>query len=364
MPLLPEDDNIKQLSDNKRTIIQNLDCIVIDEISMVRADILAAVDYSLRINGGNRKKIFGGKQIIFVGDPFQLEPVTKSTPEEANILNENYPEGLYFFDAKPFWDLDPEVVELKKIYRQADDNFLQILNRVRSGEQTDLDLERINLNYNRGLVLGEYTVELCSTNTVAEQRNNLEINRLNQPEFVYSAKIEGKFETTKAHAPLNLRLRVGAQVMFVKNDFNKKFINGTLAKVTRLTKEKIWVKTEDGEEIEVMPDIWDSREFKFNRSARKIDVNLLGRMTQFPLKLAWSITIHKSQGLTFEKVYLNFGSGAFAAGQAYVALSRCKSLDGLQLRSGFRHSDIIIEPRVLGFLKIMRQREKTEKQLF
>lgn len=363
-PLIPEDESIKKLYEHKREIIKNLECVIIDEISMVRADVLCAIDYSLRINGGDRKKPFGGKQIIFVGDPFQLEPVTKQNSSEEEILNEYYPEGLYFFDSSAYWDLNPEVVELKQIYRQSDNVFLQILNRIRTGEQTDEDLKKINLNYERGLNLGEYTIELCSTNSVADKRNHLELAMLPQPEYVFEAKIEGKFEENKAQTPLNLRLRVGAQVMFVKNDFNKRWINGTLAKVTRLSKDKIFVLTEYGEEHELTQEIWENREFKFNKAKRTVESNLLGRMVQYPIKLAWSITIHKSQGLTFEKVYLNFGSGAFAAGQAYVALSRCKTLEGLQLRSRFRHSDIIIEPRVLGFFRCLKEREQSEKEIF
>jgi uncharacterized protein YegL/energy-coupling factor transporter ATP-binding protein EcfA2 len=348
-PLIPDDEHIPIITGDNRKIISQMDTLIIDEISMVRADVLDAIDCSLRKNGGDTEKPFGGKQIIFVGDIFQLEPVTPSQNGEDLILKEFYPLPCYFFDAIAYKKLNPEVVELQKVYRQTDKDYLEILNRIRVGEQTQEDLNIINQCYSQKQKAEDFTIELATTNYVADNRNFSELARLTTKQFNYEAKVEGKFDEKRFPAPYDLYLKENAQVMFVKNGVH--WVNGTIAKVVKLTDENITIKLENGDEYEVEKATWENKEFRFNRTTRKVETTTVGTFTQYPLKLAWSITIHKSQGLTFEKVFLNFGNGAFAAGQAYVALSRCVSLKGLRLQTKIFNSDIIVDKRVKEFSK-------------
>lgn len=346
-PLIPDDEHIPIITGDNRKVISEMDTLIIDEISMVRADVLDAIDCSLRKNGGDTEKPFGGKQIILVGDIFQLEPVTPSQNGEYLILKEFYPLPCYFFDAIAYKKLNPEVIELQKVYRQTDKEYLEILNRIRLGEQTQNDLDIINQYYSPNHKVEEFTIELATTNYVADNRNFSELAKLKTKQFNYEAKVEKKFDERRFPAPYDLYLKENTQVMFVKNGTH--WVNGTIAKIIRLTDNIITVQLENGNEYEVEKATWENKEFRFNRNTRKVETTIVGTFTQYPLKLAWSITIHKSQGLTFEKVFLNFGNGAFAAGQAYVALSRCTSLKGLLLQTKVFGSDIIVDERVKGF---------------
>jgi energy-coupling factor transporter ATP-binding protein EcfA2 len=347
-PLLPNDEEIKSLSGRRLSVTDLCDTIIIDEISMVRADILDAIDTSLRKSLNMPDKLFGGKQMIFVGDPYQLEPVTNNNNGELEILKQFYQNSIYFFDSKSFKELQPEMIELERVYRQEDADFLEMLNRIRLGDQNETDLEKLNKNVGK-FDNDEFVIELTTTNYSADSRNTLELNKINKPSHNYLGVIDRTFDLNKTRAPLNLELKVESQVLFVKNDSDKRWVNGTIGKVVELQNEKIVVKLKNGNTYEVPKATWENQEYLYNREKNKIETTVIGTFTQYPLKLAWSITIHKSQGLTLEKVFVNFSSGAFASGQAYVALSRCKSFEGIRFRNKIQNDDIIVDKRVKEF---------------
>lgn len=359
-----ENGNLEEDEHPKRKIIKNLDVIIIDEISMVRPDLIDAVDISLRKNGGNPNLPFGGKQIIFIGDLFQLEPVV--TRDDLPIISRFYT-SPFFFSARVFQQMQFSNIELIRVYRQSDPNFIGLLDRIRDSTATNNDFVTLNnrVNQNYQPAQNDYFIILCTTNAIADNLNASYLQNLQTPEFNYVGRIEGRFED-KLPTLQNLKLKVDSQVMFVKNDQGGRWVNGTIGKVTELTNEtvKVKIKHEDIElEYSVERASWEKIEYKWNNDTEEIESEVVGTFTQYPLKLAWAITIHKSQGLTFDQVIIDSGTGMFAHGQCYVALSRCTALNGLIFKRPLIPTDIIIDNRVVQIAKTANNQTMINEQL-
>ena len=310
------------------------DTIIIDEVSMVRCDIVDAIDYTLR-KALRTTQPFGGKQIIFVGDMFQLPPVVRQGAEK-DLLHDMYQtDEFFFYKANAIKRMRLVKIEFQKVYRQDDDKkFQHILENVRMNKVTPEDIMHLNQRVKSPQAEDGMVITLASRNDTADGINQQRLAEIDSKEFVYEGTITGKFEDKKLPVELNLHLKVGAQVMFTRNDQQKRWANGTLAKVVKLTKDEIHVELDNGETYVVPCCSWDSPCYEYDRDTRKLKKEITGTFTQYPLKLAWAITIHKSQGMTFDKMALDLSRGVFAAGQLYVALSRVRSLDGLFLSRG------------------------------
>ena len=338
-------------SNEKRKLLQELDLLVIDEISMVRCDLLDVVDKLLRaFGGGNRGYPFGGKQVLFIGDPFQLPPVARD--DDWSLLEPHYPTP-HFFSAEAFLEADPEIIELQRIYRQSDQVFIDLLNRIRSNEVLDADLGMLNARLappGFDLTGGQY-VYLGTHNRLVDRINERELGRLAGPERTYPAYVEGRFPAREYPNEHLLRLRKGAQVMFIRNDPSgeKEFYNGKVGTLEGLEDDRLVVVVDRDREIVVRPETWEKIEYRWDEEEERVEEKVVGRFVQFPIKLAWAITVHKSQGMTFERVLADL-SGAFAPGQVYVALSRCTSLQGLLLASPLPRQAIISDPSVMEFV--------------
>lgn len=354
--LLPEDEEIKIFNENdpRRKIIHETNTIVIDEVSMLRADLLQAIDYSLRNNGGNKDKLFGGKQILFVGDVFQLPPVSNESDDvDRYLFNELY-NSAYFFDCDAYRDLNPQFFEFTKSHRQKDDlEFVELLDRVRTcvvDRQTLLTLnERVDPAYTPNPE--DFAITLTTNNYIARQVNDEKLKTLSVTKYVFEADVKGDFDGRKYPNDLKLELKKNAQVVFVKNDLSgqRRWVNGTIGKIEFIATDVIDVKLPDGTVHALSRETWEHRGYRYDRSKGKIISEAKGTFTQYPIKLAWAITIHKSQGLTFDNVIIDLGSGAFVNGQVYTALSRCRRLSGITLRREIRATDIIHDPRLIEF---------------
>ncbi len=311
--------------------IRHADTIIIDEVSMVRCDIVDAIDNTLR-EVMRTTQPFGGKQVIFVGDMFQLPPVVRQN-EERDMLRDNYnTDDFFFYKANVFNHVRLVKIEFQKVYRQDDDKqFLHILEDVRMNRVAPEDLTLLNRRVVKPQKEDGMVITLASRNDTANTINQQRLDEIDAEEFVYEGKITGNFEDKKLPVERNLRLKVGTQVMFTRNDMQKRWANGTLAKVVKLTDDEIRVALNNGDAYSVPRESWDSVKYEYDRESRKLKKEVTGTFSQYPLKLAWAITIHKSQGMTFEKMFLDLSRGIFAAGQLYVALSRVRSLDGLFL---------------------------------
>lgn len=346
-----KDENGKEIEPEhpKRTIIKNIDVIIIDEISMVRPDMIDAIDNSLRKNGGNSNLPFGGKQIVFIGDLFQLEPVV--TKEDRPILSRFY-ESPFFFSANVFKQMEFSNIELLKVYRQSDPTFIGLLNKIRKREGSPVDFQIINqrLNTNYTPNPKDYFIILCTRNDVARETNAICLQKIENKELTYEGVIKDKFSDSDLPTEKYLKLKIDSQVMFVKNDGEGRWVNGTIGKVTYLSENLIKVKIKH-EEIEIEYTVeqarWEKTEYKWNEETEEIESEVVGTFTQYPLKLAWAITIHKSQGLTFDQVIVDSGTGMFAHGQLYVALSRCTSFEGLIFKKSIHPTDMIVDERVV-----------------
>lgn len=353
-PLLPDDSEIKRfaIGSIKRELIEAMDTLIIDEVSMVRADIIDAIDRSLRINGGDKNLPFGGKQVVFVGDVFQLEPVASNKNGEQEIIKRLYT-NPYFFNAKVFDTVKLKTIELLQVYRQNDLDFISLLDKVRINEIDSKDLARLNkrLFSNDELDREEFIITLSTTNYIANHVNQQKLAEIEKQEYSYEAQITGVFESNRYPTDVELNLKVGAQIVFIKNDVDKRWFNGTIGKIKNLSKNGITVLLENGEFYALEQEVWENTTYKFNRKLNKIESQVTGDFKQYPLKLAWAITIHKSQGLTFDKIIIDFGRGAFAYGQAYVALSRARTINGLFLRRKIVSSDIKVSRAVKEFAK-------------
>ena len=320
-----------KLNEARILTLLHADTIIIDEVSMVRCDIVDAIDYTLR-RALRTNQPFGGKQIIFVGDMFQLPPVVRQGAERELLHDIYQKDDFFFYKADAIKRMRLVKIEFQKVYRQDDDQqFLHILENVRMNKVTPENIMRLNQRVTQPQNKDDMVITLASLNKTADCINQKRLAEIDAEEFTYEGTIAGKFDDKKLPVELNLRLKVGAQVMFTRNDQQKRWANGTLAKVVKLTKDEIHGELSNGDQYVVPCTSWDSVSYEYDREARKLKKEVTGTFTQYPLKLAWAITIHKSQGMTFDKMSLDLSRGLFAAGQLYVALSRVRSLDGLFL---------------------------------
>ena len=343
-------DEIKSLrSKSKRKIYQSIDIIIIDEVSMVRADMMDVIDRFMRLNGKNSNLPFGGVQMIFIGDLFQLPPVV-SSDEEAKLFSTTY-QSPFFFSAKVFDELGMKIVELTKVYRQKQQAFVELLNSIRNNQMGINDIQRINQRYQPQFEsnLNDYYITLTTTNKIAAQINAAHLERLSTRLHHFEGEIQGKFDKGTFPTDLRLSLREGAQVMFVKNDSEGRWVNGTLGKIQKIKKDQIRVETADKNTYTVKPVKWEIASYQFDEKTHKLTTDVIGSFKQYPLRLAWGMTIHKSQGKQFDKVIIDLGWGTFAHGQLYVALSRCRTLEGLVLKTKVRPKDVIVDQRVVVF---------------
>ncbi len=344
-PKIIQKDTIKRLRD--KSLLKNLDMVIIDEVSMVRSDLMDGIDYALRLNRGKMKVPFGGIQMVFFGDLFQLSPVVEN--EARQLLEERY-SSPYFFSAKVFDDCHIRAVELSTIYRQKDTSFMELLNRVRNKEHVEEDLDTLNKRVRKDATASDKdtTVILTTTNILASTINQDRLSKLSSKEMTYEAKVFGKFDESTYPTNASLKLKKGAQVILLKNDPDKRWVNGTLAKVVALSKDSIVVDT-NGLSYDISAVKWQKIKYSYNEDEDKIKTEVVGDFAQYPIKLAWAITIHKSQGQTFDKVIIDMGHGAFTHGQLYVALSRCTCMDGIKLKRPVTHSDIIFDQRIYQY---------------
>lgn len=343
-PRLIQKDNIHRRRNNK--VIKNLDMVIIDEVSMVRADLMDGIDYALRLNRNEMEKPFGGVQMVFFGDLFQLPPVVER--DAAAILAQSY-ESPYFFNAKVFEQLKLRYIELSKIYRQSDAKFINILNQIRCKEHTEEELEVLNQRVRTKVPQDlSHCVILTTTNHRANVINEQRLESLNTEELNYDAVTTGDFDISAYPTESRLRLKRGAQIILIKNDPEKRWVNGTIAEISAVFPEHIEVLI--GNDVyEVTRVTWEKIQYEYNEAEAKIEEEVTGTFEQYPIKLAWAITIHKSQGQTFDNVIIDLGYGAFTHGQVYVALSRCRSLEGIILKRQVYESDIIFDERIYQF---------------
>ncbi len=323
-----------QMSDSKRKLLREIELLIIDEVSMLRADLLDAIDLVLRHVRRKQFEAFGGVQVLFIGDLQQLPPVINDT--EWTILK-NFYKSIFFFDAQVLQKTKPVYLELEKIYRQSDQMFIDLLNNLRNNTVTKNDEELLNTYYkpNFNPEANQNYITLTTHNYKANNLNKQKLTELNATSFYYDASVTGDFNENSYPIDFTLELKQGAQVMFIKNDANleKRYFNGKIGVVKKLEKEAIEVEFNDGTKSVVVEKYeWQNIKYKLNDVTNEIEENVIGSFTHFPIKLAWAITVHKSQGLTFEKAIIDV-QDAFAPGQIYVALSRLTSLNGLVLNS-------------------------------
>ena len=365
-PILPNEDLKgsggfnRKFGKTKINIIKSMDLLVMDEISMVRADLLDGIDKTLR-RFRNRDKVFGGVQLLMIGDLQQLSPVVKEN--EWHLLKPFY-NNAFFFSSLAYQQSNAITVELRHIYRQDNPKFIDILNEIRTNTLSQASADELNKRYHSDFSPTEEEgyISLTTHNNKAERTNHLELEKLKGKKVTYNALVEGKFPEFSYPNKEELTLKVGAQVMFIKNDSSteKRYFNGKIGKVILLDKDEVVVKCPDDDfNIITTPEIWENINYDVDKETKAITENKIGSYTQMPLRLAWSITIHKSQGLTFEKAIID-AEGAFAHGQTYVALSRCKSLEGLVLKSKINSSQIISDSNVISFNKTAEENQPDE----
>ncbi len=340
-----------QLNGTKRKIMQELELLIIDEVSMLRADLLDAIDQVLRTVRRNRNQSFGGVQVLFIGDLLQLPPVVRD--QEWNYLK-NYYSSAYFFEAHALKSAPPIYIELDIVYRQSDATFIDLLNNLRNNRITDADLQLLNTYYKPDYqpTLGDGIIQLTTHNNKADSLNRMMLDKIKSPSYFFDAEVKGDFNENSYPLESRLELKVGAQVMFIKNDptGQQRFFNGKIATVKSINASKevfVSFENEPGE-LQLEEHVWENVRYALNEATNEIEENKIGEFKHFPVKLAWAITVHKSQGLTFKKAVIDIGS-AFAQGQVYVALSRLTSLDGLILTSTVNVKSLTLDANIQHF---------------
>ena len=372
-PMLPDDPDLSlshgrifeffKYPKEKRKIIAEVDLIIIDEISMVRADIIDCVDRILRVYSGNMRLPFGGKQLLFVGDVFQLEPVVPSDQKEILSLFYASP---FFFSARVFKDINLVPIELQKVYRQTDSVFINILDRIRNNAARKQELDTLNGRYFPSFEPQneDMYITLATRRDQVDFINEKKLAELPGEEYVSVGKIEGDFPESSLPTQLNLSIKEQAQVIFIDNDYERRWVNGTIGMVSGIDENgNVYVLLESGVEHLVEPTSWRNYKYKYNEKEKRIEEEIVGTFEQLPIRLAWAITVHKSQGLTFSRVVVDLTGGVFAGGQTYVALSRCTSLEGLVLKSKISSRDIVIRKEIVEFSQIFNNQALIEKSI-
>jgi hypothetical protein len=358
---MPEDTGIPILPATSIQLLEEIELIIIDEISMVRCDLMNAIDLSLRVNLKSDLP-FGGKQLLMIGDLYQLPPIIDERDKETvNLLRTHYT-SRYFFSAKSFEnDYQYQIVELSKVYRQKDKKFISLLNAIRVNQMDQQRLNLINERFDvKGGLASNFKITLASTNAVIKQLNEENLAAIEAPLVTFHAEELGNFANVGSAYPTDkeLKLKIGAQIMFVKDDEDEQWVNGTIGKVTEVFEDKLLVeiKADKGTEVITVPHYtWHKYVYQWNHETEAVEKKPVGSFTQLPVKLAWGITIHKSQGQTFDHVIINLGRKAFATGQTYVALSRCTSFKGITLKRPVSPEDIFVDKRITRFLEAQKQ---------
>ncbi|MDA1060580.1 MAG: DEAD/DEAH box helicase [bacterium] len=356
-----------KLNAKRIKLISNLDMIIIDEASMLRADLLDCIDVSLRFYRQEESLPFGGVQMVFIGDLYQLPPVVAG-PEEKDLFSNHY-NSPYFFSAKSLQNFDMIFLELEKIYRQTDNSFISLLNKVRDNSINQQELSLLNQRQITNGQLSEnkeFVITLTTTNAAADQKNLEELKKLSASSKSFSGELEGEFSNRSLPTQMELELKEGAQVMMLNNDPGGRWVNGSIGKISKITwddlemDDVLMVNLDNGKKVKICKYDWNIYKYFFNEDTQKIDTTIAGSFHQFPLRLAWAVTIHKSQGKTFEKVIIDIGRGTFAHGQIYVALSRCTSLEGITLKKPIEKRHIWMDYKITRFFESLRQERSTQ----
>jgi ATP-dependent exoDNAse (exonuclease V) alpha subunit len=340
-PRLIRPDDIRRSRNG--SIMRRIKHLVIDEVSMVRSDLMWAIDQSRRVNRGRPREPFGGVRLMLFGDLHQLPPVVQEVEVASHLEAEHG--GPFFFSIGALREgMGMRLLELTQVFRQSEGPLLTVLNRIREGEADENDLEVLNDRVRpvRTLSEGQAYVILTPTNAAAQRINLAYLDALSGQARLYEAGVTGEFSGTAQPTDAALTLKVGAKVIMLRNDADRRWVNGSIARISRLEEDRIWIEI-GGTEYEVEQTSWENRRYAFDQGQGKIVETVAGTFRQFPVRLAWALTIHKSQGLTLDKVYIDLGRGTFAHGQTYVALSRCRSLEGLALARALKPSDILFD---------------------
>lgn len=365
-------DTAGRIRPRDKEMYKKLDAILIDEISMVRADLLDCVDVFMRRHGRKKGAPFGGVQMIFVGDLYQLPPVV--TSRERDLFKDHY-KGPYFFNSRVFdrdlfsdisggASFEMEFIELEKVYRQADGRFLNILNAIRNNTVTGDDIAELNKRCVPDFKEkpDDFFIYLTTTNQLAEMMNSVKLAELKEDECQFHGDVEGDFEARSLPTSPVLTIKKGSQVMLLNNDTFGRWINGSIGRVKEIEEVEdgpdiLWVELSDGEVVDVTPFKWEMYEFSYDKKTSTILSESVGSFTQYPVRLAWAVTIHKSQGMTFDRVVIDIGRGTFSHGQLYVGLSRCTSIDGLILRQPVDKKHVLLDRRVVDFVTRWQYRQ-------
>jgi len=375
-PMLPDDPNLStqggriykyfKFNDDMRQILQDIDLIIIDEISMVRADMIDVIDRILRVFSRNRRQPFGGKQLLLVGDVYQLEPVLSR--EDREHISTFYP-NPYFFSAKVFQEMQLVSIELTQVFRQKDPDFVALLDRVRNNSARQQDYVALNQRHLQSIPERtdnhDFAVTLCSRRDTVDAINTEELGKLPGAPVTLLGQIDGEYDEKNLPTNMELHIKVGAQVIFVKNNAQKLWVNGTVGVISSIDELQgiLYIITEDGIEHTVHQEMWNNMRYTYNKIKKEIEEEVLGTYTQFPIKLAWAITIHKCQGLTFRRAVIDLGGGAFAPGMTYVALSRCSHFDGLFLKQPISQRDVMVRAEVNHFASTFNNQKHVQQAL-